>query len=135
MSQFFLCIRSPKYCSFSFNISPSNEYSGLLSFRIDCPGDFQESSPAPQFKSIHSSVLSLLHGPSIHNDWKKTIALTIRTFVGKVMSLLFNTLSRFLPKSKHLLISWLKSLSTVILEPEKRKSVTASTFSHLFAMK
>ena len=90
-----------KYWNFSFSISPSAEYSGLISFRINwfdlpcCPRDSQESSPAPQFKSINSSVLSLLHSPSIHDDWKKIIALTIRTFVGKVISLLFNTLSRF----------------------------------------
>ena len=69
-----LQIKWPKYWwSFSFNISPSNEYSGLLSFRIDCPGDFQESSPAPQFKSINSLALSLLYDPiltSIHDYWK-----------------------------------------------------------------
>ena len=86
------------------------------------PRDSQESSPTPQLKSINSSALSLLHSPtlaSIH-DTGKTIALTRRTFVGKVMSLLFNILSRlviaFLPRSKHLLISWLQSPSTVILE-------------------
>ena len=82
--------------------------------------DSQESSPAPQFKSINSSVLSLLYGPSltlVHDYWK-TIALTIWIVVGKVISLLFNTLSKFvialLPRSKHLLISWLQSLSPVI---------------------
>ena len=109
-----------------------SEYSGLISFRINwfdlpcCPRDSQESSPAPRFKSINSSVLSLLHSPSIHDDWKKIIALTIRTFVGKVISLLFNTLSRFViafydneikRQSKDLLISWLQSPSAVILEP------------------
>ena len=87
-------------------------------------------------------MLSLLYGPtftSIYDCWKKTIALTIWTFVGKVMSLLFNMLSRlaitFLPKSKGLLISWLQSPSAVILEPKKIKSVTISIVSHLFAMK
>ena len=104
------------------------------------PRDSQESSPTPQFKSINSSALSLLHSPtltSIH-DHRKTKALTRRTFVGKVMSLLFNMLSRlvitFLPGSKRLLISWLQSSSAVILEPKKINSVTA-LFSHLFAMK
>ena len=87
--------------------------------------DSQESSPTPQFKSINSSVLSLLYSPtltSIHDYWKN-IALTRQTFVGKVMSLLFNTLSRlvitFLPRSRHLLISWLQSPCAVILEPRK----------------
>ena len=97
------------------------------------PTDSQKSSPAPQFESINSSVLNLLYVPtltSIHDNWEY-IALTIWTYAGKVMSLLFNTLSRFviafLPRSKHLLISWLQSRATVILEP-KKKSVTASTF-------
>ena len=105
-----LCIRWPKYWSFSFNISPSNEYSGLISFRMDwldllAVQGTLESSPTPQFKSINSSALSLLYGPtltSIH-DYGKTIALTRQNFVGKVMSLLFNMLSRlitaFLPRS------------------------------------
>ena len=96
-------IRWPQYWSFSFSNSLFNEYSGLISFRKSMvwspcsPRDSQESSPAPQFKSIISSVLSLLYGPaltSVH-DTGKTIALTIWTFVGKVMFLLFNTLSRF----------------------------------------
>ena len=93
-------------------------------------------SPTPQFKSINSSALSFLHNPtltSIH-DTGKTIALTRRTFVGQVMSLLLNMLSRlvitFLPRSKHLLlISWLQSLSAVILEPQEIKSDTVSTVS------
>ena len=87
----------------------------------------QESSPTPQFKSINSSALSLLHSPtltSIH-DYYKTIALARWTFLGKIMSLLFNMLSSlvitFLPRSKHLLISWLQSPSGVILEPKKSK--------------
>ena len=93
------------------------------------PRDSQESSPTPQFKSINFSGLSFLHSPtltSMHDYWK-TIALTRWTFVGKVTSLFFNMLSRlvitFLPRSKHLLISWLQSPSTVILEPKKIKSV------------
>ena len=98
------------------------------------PRDSQESSPTPQFKNINSLVLSFLYGPtliSIHDYWKNhTIALTRQTFVGKVMSLLFNMLSRliiaFLSRSKHLLISWLQSPSAVILESKKIKSVTVS---------
>ena len=106
-------IRWPKYWSFSFDISPSNEYSGLISFRIDWfdllavqPRDPHESSPTPQFKSISSSALSFLYSPTltaIHDYWK-TIALTRWTFISKVMSLLFNMLFRlviaFLPGSK-----------------------------------
>ena len=99
------------------------------------PRDAQESSPTPQFKSINSSALSLLHSPtltSIHDQWK-TIALTRQTFVGKVMSLLLNMLFwlviTFLPRSKRLLISWLQSPSAVILEPQKIKSDTVSTVS------
>ena len=126
-------IRWPKYWSFS--ISPSNEYSELISFRIDwfdlltVQGTL-ESFLEPQFESINSWVLSLLYGPiltSVHNYWK-TIALSIQTFVSKVISLLFNVLFRFfiafLLRSKHLLISWLQSPSVVIFEPKKIKSVT-----------
>ena len=100
-----------------------------------CPRDSQEFSPTPQFKSINSSAPSFLHSPtliSIHDHWK-TIALARWTFVGKVIPLLLNILSRlvitFLPRSKHLLISWLWSPSTVILEPPKIKSKTVSTVS------
>ena len=133
-------MRWPKYWSFSFSISSSNEHPGLISFRINwlyllsVQGTL-ESSPTPQFKSISSSALSLVYSPtftSIHDYWK-TMALTRLTFVGKVMSLLFNVLSRlvitFLPRSKHLLISWLQSPSAVILETPKIKSVTVSTVS------
>ena len=117
--------------SFSFSISPSNEYSGLISFRIDwfdflaVQGTLKESSPTPQFKSINSLVLSFLYSPTLIsiNDYWKTIALIRQTFVGKVMSLLFNMLSRliitYLPRSKCLLISWLQSPSSVILEPKE----------------
>ena len=111
-------IRCPKYWSFTFSISPSNEYSGLISFRIDwfnllaVQRDYQESSPTTQFESINSSVLIFivqLSHPYITTE--KTIALTRWTVVGKVMSLLFNKLSRlvitFLPRNKCLLVSWL----------------------------
>ena len=141
-----LHIRWPKYWSFSFTISSSKEYSleGLISFRIDW-FDFVTiqrtlKSLLQHHISIDSSVLSLLYGPaltSIHDCWKM-MGLTIWSFVSKVMSLLFNSLSRFviafLPRSKCLLISWLQSLSTLILEPKKMKSDAVSTFSP-FAMK
>ena len=128
-----LHIRWPKYWSFSFSISPSNEYSGLISFRIEwfdllaVQGTLQESSPTPQFESINPSMLSLLYGPTCMTT-RKTIALTTWTFVGKVMSLLFNVLFRlvtaFLPRSKSLLLSWLQSSSAVILELNRRRPVT-----------
>ena len=144
-----LHIRWSKYWSFSFSISPANEYSGLISFRMDWLDPLvvqesysQESSPTPQFKSINSSQLNFLYSPtltSIHDYSKKIIALTRQTFVGKIMSLFFNMLSRlviaFLPRSKGLLISWLQSPSAVILEPPKIKSVIVSIVLHLFAMK
>ena len=108
-----------------------------MTFRCDF-----KSPPAPQLESINSSVRSLLCGStftSIHDYWK-TMTLTLQTFVSKVMSLLFNMLSRFvtvfLPRSKHLLISWLQSQSAVIWEPKIIKSVTVSIFfPHLFATK
>ena len=102
----------------------------------------QESSPTPHFKSINSSALSFLYELSLSHPYMttgKTIALTRQILVDKVMSLLFNMLSRlviaFLPRSKHLLISWLQSPSAVILEPPKLKSLTVSIVSHLFDMK
>ena len=136
-----LCIRWPNYQSFSFSISPSNEYSRLISFRIDWF----------DLLAVQGTLNSLLQ----HYSWKasvlwpsaflmvqlshpymtsgKTTALTIWTFVSKMISLLFNTLSRFvivfLSRSKHLLISWLQSPSTVILEPKEIKSVTVSIVS------
>ena len=126
-----LHIRWPKYWSFSFNISPSNEYIGLISFKMDWL-DFlavqgtQESSPTPRFKSINSSVFSFFIVQLTHSYMTtNTIALTRQTFVGKIMSLLFNMLSRlvitFLPKNKFLLISWLQSPSVVILKPPQNK--------------
>ena len=136
----------PKYWSFSFNISSSNELLGLISFRIDwldllALQQTLKSSPTPQFKSINSLALSLLYDPtlkSVHGDWENH-ALAIQTCVDKVMALLFNTLSRlvitFLPRSKNLFISWLQSPSALIWEPKKIKSVTVPLFPHLFAMK
>ena len=133
--------RWPTYWSFSLSISPSTEYSGLISFRIgwfDLFADQGTCKSLFQHRNLKESILwcSAFFMVQLSHPYvttRKTTALTIRTFVGKVMSLLFNTLSRFviafLPRSKHLLISWLKSLSTVILEPKKRKSVTVSTFS------
>ena len=105
------------------------------------PRDSQESSPTPQFKGInlcHSAFFTVQLSHS-YRTTGKTIALTIWSFVSKVMSVLFNMQSRFviafLPRSKHLLISWLWSPSTVILEPKKMKSDTVFPFPHLFAMK
>ena len=99
------------------------------------PKDSQESSPTPQFTHINSSVLSFLYGPTLTSiqTTRKTIALTIWNSISKVIPLLFNTLSRFviafLPRSKHVLISWLQSPSAVILESKKMKSVTVSVVS------
>ena len=134
-----LCIRWPKYWSISFSISSSNEYSGLLSFRIDwC--DLAVQGTLKSLLQHHSSKASILQHSAFfivqlshpYMSTRKTIALTIWTFVGKVMSLLFNTLFRFviafLSRSKHLLISWLQSPSSVILEPKKMKSY----FFHFF---
>ena len=134
MSPFFAS-SGQKYYSFSFNISPSNEYSGLISFRIDwldflAVQNTLKSLLQHHFKSINSSVLSFLYSPtitSIHDYWKNH-SFDRQTFVGKVMALLFNMLSRlviaFFPRNKHLLISWLQSPSAVILEPPKIKYVT-----------
>ena len=125
----------------SFSFSPSNEYSGLISFRID---KFDLLAVQRTLKSLlqnHSLKASILQCWAFlmvqlsqpYRTTGKTIALTRQTFVGKVLSLLFNTLSRFviafLPRNKRLLISWLQSPSSVILDPKKRKSVTASTSS------
>ena len=132
-----LHIRWPEYWSFSFNISPSTQDWSPLGWTgwISLQSKGLSSSPTPQFKSINSLVPNFLYSltlTSIHNH-SKTIALTRQTFVGKVMSLLFNMLSRlvitFLPRSKHLLISWLQSPSAEILESRKIKSVTVSTVS------
>ena len=142
-----LRIRWPKYWSFSFSISPSNEYSGLISFRIDWLDLLAVQGTLKSFLQHHSSKASILQCSAffivqlshLHMTTGKTIALTRWTFVGKVTSLLYNILSRlvidaFLPRSKHLLISWLQSPSAVILEPKKIKPVTVfivSPFFHL----
>ena len=136
-SESVLCIRWPEYWSFSFRISPSKEYSGLIFFRNDLvgfpysPRDSQESSPTPQFESIYSSVLSFLYSPNLcemlsqhpYVTTGKIIALSRWTFVSKVMSLLFNMLSRlviaFLLSTKCLLISWLQSPSARFWSPRK----------------
>ena len=141
-----LHIRWPKYWSFSFTISPSNEYSGLISFRIDWFDLFAVHGTLKSLLQHHSSKASILRRSAFFMDQLshpfmttgKTIALIRRTFVGKVMSLLFNMLSRlviaFLPRSKHLLISWLQSPSAVILEPKKKSLSLFPLFPHLFAM-
>ena len=134
-----LRIRWPKYWSFSFNISPSNEHPGLISFRrldlLAVQGTLKSllqhhSSKASILRCSAFSIVQLSHS---YMTTGKTIALTRRTFVDKVMSLLFNMLSRFviafLPRNKCLLISWLQSPSAVILEPKKIKSATVSTVS------
>ena len=142
-----LCIRWPELWSFSFSISPSSEYSGLISFRIDWLDLLAVQGTLKSLFQHHSSKTSILQRSAFfivqlshpYMTTGKTIALTRRTFVGKVMSLLFNMLSRlvitFLPRSKHLLISWLQSPSAVILEPRKIKSASFHCFPHLFAMK
>ena len=124
-----------KVLEYCFSTSPSNEYSVLISFRNDWFDLLAvHRTPTPQFKSPNSLVLCLLYGSGLIpvSDCWKNIALTIWTFVGKVMSLLFNALFRcviaFLPRSKCLLISWLQSMPTVILEPKKMKSDTVSIF-------
>ena len=131
----------PKYWSFSFSISPSNEYSGLISFRIDWLDLLVVQGTLKSLLQHHSSNASILQCSAFftvqhshpYMTTGKTIALTRQTFVSKVISLLFNMLSRvvitFLPRSKHLLISWLQSPSAVILEPRKIKSITVSIVS------
>ena len=140
-------MRWPKYWSFSFNISPSNEHTGLISFRMDCLYLLAVQGTLKSLLQQHSSKASILRHSAffiVQNSHPylttgKTIALTRWTFVGKVISLLFNMLSRlviaFLPRSKHLLISWLQSPSAVILEVKKSKSLIVSMFPYLYAMK
>ena len=140
-----LHIRWPKYWSFSFSISPSNEHSGLISFRMGgldfltvqgtLKSLFQhQSSKASVLQHSAFFIVQLSHP---YMTTGKTIALTRQTFVSKIMSLLFNMLSRFvivfLPRSKRLLILWLQSSSAVILEPKKMSLFPL--FPHLFAMK
>ena len=136
-----LCMRWPKYWSFSFNISPSNEHPGLISFRMDWLDLLAVQGTLKSLLQHHSLKASILQVSAFftvqlshpYMTAAKTIALTRRTFVGKVMSLLFNMLSRLvitsLPRSKHLLTSWLQSPSAVIFEPRKIKSATVSTVS------
>ena len=132
-----LHIRWPKCWSFSFTISPSNEYSGPISFRIDWLDLLAvQGTPKSLLQHHRSTASSLQHSAffvvQLYHPYI-TIALTRWTFVGKVIPLLFNMLSRldiaFLPRSKHLLISWLQSSSAVILEPKKLKSLTVSIIS------
>ena len=134
-------MRWPKYWSFSFSISPSNKHPGLISFRMDWldllavqgtrKSLFQHHSPKASILWRSAFLTVQLSHPYMTTG--KITALTRRTFVGKVMSLLFNMLSRlvitFLPRSKCLLISWVQSPSAVILEPKKIKSDTVSTVS------
>ena len=133
----------PKYWNFSFNISPSNEYSGLISFRMDWLDLLAVQGTLKSLLQHHSLKASILQCSAFfivqlshpYITTGKTIALTRQTFVGKIMSLLFNMLARlviaFLPRSKCLLISWLQSLSEVILEPPHPKimSLTISIVS------
>ena len=142
-----LHIRWPKYWSFSFCISPSNEHPGLISFRIDWLDLLAVQGTLKSLLQHHSSKPSILQHSAFftvqlshpYMTTGKTIALTRWTFVSKVMSLLFNMLSRlviaFLPRSKRLLISWLQSPSAVILEPPQNKVSLFPLFPHLFAMK
>ena len=136
-----LRMRWPKYCSFSFSISPSSENPGLISFRIDWLDLLAVQGTLKSLLQHHSSKASILRYSAFltvqlshpYMTTGETIALTRWNFVGKVMSLLFNMLSRlviiFLPRSKRFLISWLQSLSAVILEPPKIKSTTVSIVS------
>ena len=138
-----LCIRWPKYWSFSFSISPSNEHPGLISFRMDWLDLLAVQGTLKSLLQHHTSKALILQCSAFfivqlshpYMTTGKTIALTRWTFLGKVMSLLFNMLSRFviafLPRSKHLLISWLQSQSVVTLEPQtnQTKSVTISIIS------
>ena len=141
-------IRWPKYWGFSFSISPSNEYSELISFRMDWFDLLTVEGTLKSYLQHHSSKASILQCSVFfmvqlshpYMTTGKNIALTRQTFVGKVMSLLFNTLSRFvivfLPRSKRLLISWLQSPSAMILEAPPKWSLSLfPLFPHLFAMK
>ena len=133
-----LHIRWPKYWHFSFSISPSNEYSELISFRIDWLDLLAVQGTLKSLSQHHSLKASILWHSAVfmvqlshpHMTTGKTIALSIWSFVSKLMSLLFNMLSRFIiafhPRSKHLLISWLQSPSAMVLESKKIKSVTVS---------
>ena len=134
-------MRWPKYWSFSFSIRPSKEHPGLISFKMDLLDLLAVQATLKSLLQHHSSKASVLRHSAFstvqlshsYMTTGKTIALARWTFVGKVMSLLFNMLSRlviaFLPRSKYLLISWLQSPSAAILEPKKIKSDTVSSVS------
>ena len=136
-----LHMRWPKYWSFSFSISSSNEYSGLIYFKVDWLNLLAVQETRKSLLQYHTSKASILWCSAFfivqlshpYMTTGKTVASTRETFIGKVMSLLFNMLSRlditFLPRSKRLLISWLQSQSAVILGPPKIKSDTVSTVS------
>ena len=140
-------MRWPKYWSFSFSISSSNEHPGLISFRMDWLDLLAVQGTLKSLLQHHSSKASILRCSAFftvqfsqpYMTTGKTIALTRWTCVGKVMSLLLNMLSRwvitFLPRSKRLLISWLQSPSAVILEPAKSSLTLFPLFLHLFPMK
>ena len=140
-------MRWPKYWSFSFSISPSSEHPGLISFRMDQLDLLTVQGTLKNLLQHHSSKASILLCSAFlilqlshpYMTTGKNIALTRQTFVDKVMSLLFNILSRliitFFPRSKLLLISWLQSPSTVIVEPKKIKLATVPLFLHQFVMK
>ena len=139
-----LHIRWPNYWSFSFSTNPSNEHSGLISFRMDWLDILAVQGPLKSLLQHHSSKVSIFQHSAFfivqlshpYMTTGKTIALTRQTLVGKAMSLLFNMLSRlgitFLPRNMHLLISWQQSPSAVILEPPK---ISLTLFPHLFPMK
>ena len=134
-----LLMNWPKYWSFSFSISPSSEHPGLISFRMDLLDLLAIQGALKSLLQHHNSKASILQRSAFftvqlshpYMTTGKTTALTRQTFVGKVMSLLFSTLSRLvitlLPRSKHLSISWLQSPSAAVLEPRKIKSDTVST--------
>ena len=142
-----LHIRWPKYWSFSFNISSSNEYPGLISFRMDWLDLLTVQGTLKSLLQHRSSKASILHCSAFfivqlshpYMTTRKTKALTRQNFVGKAMTLLFNMLSRlvitFLLRSKRLLTSWLQSPSAAILEPTKNSLSLFPLFPHLFAMK
>ena len=137
-----LRMRWPKFWSFSFNISPFNEFSGLIFFRMDWLDLLAVQGTLKSLPQHHSSKASILQCSTFfpvqlshpYMTTGKTIALTRWTFVGNVMSLLLNMLSRlvitFFPRSKHLLISWLQSPSAVILEPPKKSTTVSPSMSH-----
>ena len=142
-----LLIRWPKYWSFSFSINSSNEHPGLIFFRMDWLDLLTVQGTLKSLLQHHSSKASILQCSAFfivqlshpYMTTGKTIALTRWTFVGKVMSLLSNMLSRlfiaFLPRSKYLFISWMQSPSAVILEPPKKSLPLFPLFLHLFPMK